>query len=97
MTQEQLAERIGLTGNYIARLEMAVKTPSVSTLLAIDDALELDVSELLSSGKKHAWVDSAQEIGRIMQSLGKEDSQFVLDQFIATVSHMKSIRRPPDE
>jgi transcriptional regulator with XRE-family HTH domain len=93
ITQEQLAEKSGLSTNYIARLEIADKTPSFATLILLSEALEVEVSELLAGDKERPWISDAEEIARIMESLTERDSQFVLNQVQAIVSYLKSLRK----
>ena len=47
MTQEQLAERAGISRPYLARLETARQDPKLSTLEKIARALKVDVTKLL--------------------------------------------------
>lgn len=46
-TQEELAERAGLTSRYIGAIERADVSASVTVLGQIADALELEASELI--------------------------------------------------
>ncbi|MCE5313987.1 MAG: helix-turn-helix transcriptional regulator [Armatimonadota bacterium] len=93
ITQEQLAEKSGLSTNYVARLEIADKTPSFATLIALSEALQVDASELLAGDCNRPWIGDAQEIARIMESLNERDSQFVLNQVQNTVEYLKSLRK----
>jgi transcriptional regulator with XRE-family HTH domain len=47
MTQEQLAEKTGVTREYIARLEAGRYDPSLSTIEKLAKALKVKASELL--------------------------------------------------
>ena len=46
LTQQQLAEKLDLSLNFIGRIEVAFSKPSLDTLIQIADALETSVSEL---------------------------------------------------
>ena len=92
LTQEQLAEKSGLSANYVARLEIADKTPSVGTVIVLSEALGVELSELLAGDQEPTWLEDAQEIARIMESLDAHDSRFVLRQVQAIVDHLKSHR-----
>lgn len=49
LTQEGLAERSGLSANYLARLERGeMRNPRRATLEALAEALEVDVADLVS-------------------------------------------------
>jgi len=47
MTQGQLAERAGVSREYVARLEAGRYDPSLSTLEKLAKALKVDVAKLL--------------------------------------------------
>jgi len=47
LTQEQLAEKAGISRGYLARLETARQDPKLSTLEKIAKALKVDVAKLL--------------------------------------------------
>ena len=46
-TQEQLAEEAGITPTYTSDLERGMKVPSLTIILRLARALQIDVSELL--------------------------------------------------
>lgn len=48
LTLEQLAERAGLTPNYIGTIEHGRRDPSLSTLIALSRALNIAVSEFFA-------------------------------------------------
>ena len=47
LTQEQLAKRSGVSHGYLARLEIGMHDPSLSTLAKLAKALKVTVDELL--------------------------------------------------
>ena len=47
MTQEQLAEKAGITENYLGKIERAETTPSLETTVSIAAALGVTVDQLL--------------------------------------------------
>jgi len=47
MTQEQLAEKSGVSRTYLARLETGRQDPTLSTLEKLATALKVDVAKLL--------------------------------------------------
>ena len=48
LSQQSLAERAGLTREYLARLETGQHNPSVATIQKLARALRVPVTELLS-------------------------------------------------
>lgn len=49
LTQEQLAEQIGITQQHFQRIETAHSVPSLSTLLDIADTLGVPVQKLFDA------------------------------------------------
>ncbi|MCE5197740.1 MAG: helix-turn-helix transcriptional regulator [Armatimonadota bacterium] len=90
ITQEQLAERAGLSPNYIARLEIGSNTPSLPALISIAKALGAQPFELMAVGTGYTWLNKAQEIAWLLESLKKDDLEYVLDQLQASVRYIKS-------
>ena len=52
LSQRQLAERTGLHYVHIARLELGQGNPTVSTLVTLAEALELEVVDLFTTPGK---------------------------------------------
>lgn len=46
LTQQELAEKMDMSLNFIGKIEVAFSKPSLETLIQIADALETTVSEL---------------------------------------------------
>ncbi len=46
LTQQQLADRIGIGLNFMGKIEVAFSKPSLDTVILIAKALECSVSEL---------------------------------------------------
>jgi transcriptional regulator with XRE-family HTH domain len=58
LTQAALAERAGLTSNYVGVLERGLKVPTIDTLITIAKALDISLVALLGDvGAKDPWVD----------------------------------------
>jgi transcriptional regulator with XRE-family HTH domain len=46
MTQEQLAERCGISADYVSNMERGNKNPSFEMIAKLAEVLEVEVSEL---------------------------------------------------
>lgn len=58
LTQAALAERAGVTSNYVGVLERGLKLPTLDTLITLAKSLEISPAELLGDvGVKDRWVD----------------------------------------
>ena len=47
MTQEALAERVGISWNYLGAIEREVKTPKLETLVRIINVLEVSADDVM--------------------------------------------------
>ncbi|MEY8507175.1 helix-turn-helix transcriptional regulator [Lachnospiraceae bacterium 42-17] len=47
MTQEALAEKVGISWNYLGAIEREVKTPKLDTLVRIINALEVSADDVM--------------------------------------------------
>lgn len=46
LTQQELAEKLDMSLNFVGKIEVAFSKPSLDTLIRLADALETSVSEL---------------------------------------------------
>ncbi len=51
LTQEELAEKVGITGNFIGHIERGNKKASLDTLIKLADALEILIGNLFTEVK----------------------------------------------
>ena len=49
LTQEKIAEKLGISVKYISRIEMGIGTVNLVTLVKICKILDMDLDELLSN------------------------------------------------
>jgi transcriptional regulator with XRE-family HTH domain len=66
MTLEELAQRSGLTPNYIGGVETEKRDPSLSTVLALAQGLDVNPAELLGSLRDIS--PAAEEAGRLFDT-----------------------------
>ena len=59
ITQQVLAERIGVTQSCIARWEKGVTEPPIATLVKLADIFNCTIDELIEGRNAHARDDSA--------------------------------------
>jgi transcriptional regulator with XRE-family HTH domain len=100
LTQEQLAERSGLSYKFIGEIERGRANPTVDTLARLADALGIGVAELFAGGDHpHRAGHEAQMSRRELQALREALSSIVtLAESVSRQStRRKSIgrRRPP--
>jgi len=47
LTQEQIADKVGITRSYYAQVERGERNPTTTIILAIVDAIGVDISDIL--------------------------------------------------
>ena len=93
LTQEQLAELAGVSTNFLARMEMSDRTPSLSTLSRLANALRVQVADLLtsSSGKAGPVPPSRTHyLDATLASLSPEDNELVVQMLTLLVRRLKN-------
>jgi transcriptional regulator with XRE-family HTH domain len=59
-----LAERVGVSANYIGVLERGTKLPTLDTLALLAKALSISTADLIDDGRiKDDWLDELSAIG----------------------------------
>jgi len=76
LTLEQLAERAGLTPNFVGSVENGQRDPSLSTVLALAKGLHTPVGELLAPAKESS--PEALELARLFETLPADVQDSVL-------------------
>lgn len=96
ISQEQLAERANLSVNYISKIEIGLKIPSLSTTIRIAKALEMEVSDIFAN-KTAKWINETQEIGFTLHSLPDMEAEFLIKQFRDTLKLIRSLHSKPNK
>lgn len=76
LTLEQLADRAGLTPNYIGTIENGKRDPSLSTVMALSTGLRISPAELFGGIKELS--PPAMEAGLLFDSTASEIQDAVL-------------------
>ena len=53
LTQEELAEKVGVVTSYISMMESGQKFPNLEILFALAEALEVTASEIVTTMEHH--------------------------------------------
>jgi len=78
LTQEQLAEQLGIGSEAVSRLERGVVMPTVGRLVELADLLNCDVAELLAEVSPRIS-DQAQHLSRLLANLSEHDRTLVIE------------------
>jgi len=77
LTQEELSERAGLHVSYVGQIERGLREPSLKSLLAVAEGLNLQIADLLSeAGEKEDGL--LRELRRAVGALKPPQQQEVL-------------------
>lgn len=83
LTQEQLAERAGITPNYVGEIERGKKIPSVIVVFDIAKGLDMAASDLVRGVEKapKGKTDNAQltRISQAVEGLNSKELDFVIN------------------
>lgn len=91
LTQEILAEKVGITSKQISRIEIAAFMPSVPTFLRIVKVLEIDLSEF-GLEKIENINPTREEFIKIIQSLPDNQLKFCLENIKTTINNFDILK-----
>ena len=75
LTQAALAEIADITTETVSRLERGLYDPAVSTLIALADALDLDLDYIMGRGPQTEGAPRSATALRLQQRIGELDMQ----------------------
>lgn len=78
LTQQELAEKVGIESVTLSRLETGASLPSIIRLSEIADALDAGLSELVSGVSPYAS-DQAREIAEQLSRVSDDDRSLIVD------------------
>ena len=76
LTQEQVAERLGIGNEAVSRIERGVVMPTVARLVELAGIFGCDVADLLTE-TSHRSDDQAQYLSRLLAGLAATDPKLV--------------------
>jgi transcriptional regulator with XRE-family HTH domain len=78
LTQEEVAELLGIGQEAVSRIERGVTMPTISRLVELSEVLECGVDELLIEGSNRP-ADQANYLSRILKKLSDADRKLVVE------------------
>ena len=78
MSQEQLAEAVGVSAIFISTIERGVKSPSLENFIEIVNALNITADPLLVGVLKNGYKIRASKLTEILDTLAPEERERVL-------------------
>ena len=92
LRQEQLAEIIDVSSNYIGNLERGEKMPSLETLVAIADALEVSADVLLHDVVEAGYDVKVSLLNEKLNKLSPKDRARIFDVVETEIRHSVQIK-----
>ncbi len=89
MTQDELAEKTGLSVTYIGMLERGEKLPAIDTFIDILNALEVSADMILNEVVATGYKVKASVIADELELLSEEDRARIYDVIETLVKHSK--------
>lgn len=89
MTQEGLAERLGIGPEAVSRLERGMGAVTAERLVVLAEIFECRSDELLL-GASERLRDQTAAFGHILQGLSPEDARFVIESAERLASHLRA-------
>ncbi len=89
LRQEDLAEKVGLSANYIGMVERGEKTPSLESFISIINALEISADMVLADVLNTGYTVKSSLLNERMSKISKEDRERVYDVIETLLKHSK--------
>ncbi|MDF3866736.1 helix-turn-helix transcriptional regulator [Pseudomonas denitrificans (nom. rej.)] len=90
MTQEEVAELLGLGNEAVSRIERGLVKPNIERLIEFSSIFECDLVELLTESSPRA-VDQANRIHDLLEPLAVEDRELLVE----TLERFANRLKPP--
>lgn len=78
LTQEQVAERLGIGNEAVSRIERGIVMPTVARLVELADIFQCDTGDLLTTASNRTS-DQAKHLNRLLSKLNNADREMVVE------------------
>ena len=92
LRQEDLAEKAGLSTNYIGDLERGVKVPSLETMIEIINALGVSADMILSDVLQTGYEVKNSLLNEKLEKLAPEDRSRIYDVIDVLIRHSTQVK-----
>lgn len=90
LTQEQFAEKVGLTPNYISTVERGAAFPRYEKLIAIINGLEVSADAIFCDVVDHSTQYTASHLATQLEELSNDDQKRILEMVELMVKQAKA-------
>jgi transcriptional regulator with XRE-family HTH domain len=77
LTQEQVAEQLGIGNEAVSRIERGLVMPNLARLMELADIFDCDIAELLTEVSSRSS-DQAKHLTRLLTGVGPKDREMIV-------------------
>jgi len=92
LRQEDLAEKAGLSSNYIGMVERGEKIPSLETFITILNSLEISADMVLTDVVSVGYIVKNSMLNEKLSKLSNDDREKIYEVIDILIKHSKQIR-----
>jgi transcriptional regulator with XRE-family HTH domain len=78
LTQEQVAEQLGIGNEAVSRIERGLVMPNVARLIELADVFDCDIADLLTEVSSRPS-DQAKHLARILAGVSSKDREMIVE------------------
>ena len=78
LTQEQVAEQLGIGNEAVSRIERGLVMPNVARLMELADVFDCDIAELLTEVSSRPS-DQAKHLARLFSEVSSKDREMIVE------------------
>ncbi|RAS10891.1 DNA-binding XRE family transcriptional regulator [Microvirgula sp. AG722] len=87
LTQDEVAERLGIGNEAVSRIERGIVMPTVARLVELAQIFRCETADLLSESSNRP-LDQEHRVSRLLSTLGAEDRELVVELVERLVSRL---------
>ncbi len=89
LTQEQLAERVGISPTHLSNIETGTTRVSLTTIVGLVNALNVTVDDVLCDNVIHAKIQFERDISQLLEDCDEYEIRIVKEMAEALISSLR--------
>ncbi len=89
LTQEQLAERVGISPTHLSNIETGTTRVSLTTMVGLANALKVTADDVLCDNVVHAKVQFERDISQLLESCDAYEIRIVKEMAETLISSLR--------
>jgi transcriptional regulator with XRE-family HTH domain len=89
LTQEQLAERVGISPTHLSNIETGTTRVSLTTMIGLANALKVTADDVLCDNVVHAKVQFERDISQLLESCDAYEIRIVKEMAETLISSLR--------